>query len=259
MSNKQPRAAARADPDLCWRVDEACMNAWPCARQLLWWPWLLRAQGGTVRRVNSLNPLRAERHAVEPLLAPAAALYARRGQPLIIRVPSIARGVDEALDRHGFGRAGETCTLFAAQPRATADAAVTLGAYAGADWLDARRTLSAADATQQQIFLQMLDALALPVAFAALRIDGRIVSIAYGAVHAGLLVLEAVATLPAQRNRGYGRRVVASLLAWGAAHGAPCACLQVVADNAPALALYRALGFDRELYRYGYRQPPSGR
>ena len=30
-------------------------------------------------------------------------------------------------------------------------------------------------------------------------------------------------------------------------------CLQVVADNTPAVALYESMGFDREVYRYHYR------
>ncbi|WP_246757367.1 hypothetical protein [Methylobacterium sp. OT2] len=42
-----------------------------------------------------------------------------------------------------------------------------------------------------------------------------------------------------------------------AGEGARAACLQVVAANTPARALYRALGFERELYRYHYRVGPE--
>ena len=50
------------------------------------------------------------------------------------------------------------------------------------------------------------------------------------------------------------RRLVQSALKWARQRGARFAWLQVEADNAPALGLYRSLGFD-EIYRYHYRQP----
>ena len=51
--------------------------------------------------------------------------------------------------------------------------------------------------------------------------------------------------------------LILSALKWARLRGAREAWLQVEADNAPALALYRSLGFD-EVYRYHYRRPPEG-
>ena len=56
---------------------------------------------------------------------------------------------------------------------------------------------------------------------------------------------------PAHRRRGLGLAVMAALLEWGAERGATTAYLQVLGDNAPALALYERLGF-REHHRYRY-------
>lgn len=54
-----------------------------------------------------------------------------------------------------------------------------------------------------------------------------------------------------QRRRGLGLAVMAALLEWGAEQGARTAYLQVLADNAPALALYGRLGFaTHHAYRY---------
>lgn len=57
-----------------------------------------------------------------------------------------------------------------------------------------------------------------------------------------------------QRRRGLGLRLVAALLEWGAERGATTAYLQVLGDNAPALALYDGLGF-AEHHRYRYLAP----
>lgn len=62
--------------------------------------------------------------------------------------------------------------------------------------------------------------------------------------------------VPEVRRSGLGLAVVGALLDWGAAQGATTAYLQVLADNAPALALYDRLGF-REHHRYRYLAPAS--
>ena len=52
----------------------------------------------------------------------------------------------------------------------------------------------------------------------------------------------AVEVDPAHRRQGLGLAVMAALLEWGAERGATTAYLQVLGDNAPALALYERLG-----------------
>ena len=80
---------------------------------------------------------------------------------------------------------------------------------------------------------------------------------AYAALHNGLLCYESVITDSRRRRRGYGRRIITALAAWGKDQGARGACLEVEASNTPARALYAALGLKRELYRYHYRREPA--
>ena len=68
-----------------------------------------------------------------------------------------------------------------------------------------------------------------------------------------MMCLNWVVTDPEQRRRGLSRAVLCHLLARGQEAGATGACLQVVASNEPAIALYESLGFSCELYRYHYR------
>jgi N-acetylglutamate synthase len=65
-----------------------------------------------------------------------------------------------------------------------------------------------------------------------------------------------VLVMPAARRQGLARRVTESLYAWARHHGAGFAYLQVVAINAPALALYEAQGFST-VYAYNYWIPPN--
>ena len=81
---------------------------------------------------------------------------------------------------------------------------------------------------------------------------------AYGQDRVGFRGIEVA---PAHRRRGLGLTVMAALLGWGAEQGATTAYLQVLGDNAPALALYERLGFTTH-HTYRYLSPsrrPSGR
>lgn len=60
-----------------------------------------------------------------------------------------------------------------------------------------------------------------------------------------------IAVDPLAQNRGVGRRLLLQWLA-GLEGAADMAFLEVAADNAPALHLYRALGFEQTGARRGY-------
>lgn len=82
------------------------------------------------------------------------------------------------------------------------------------------------------------------------RIDGFIV---YWVIHDELHVLDVVAA-PEARRRGVGRALMEAALADGVRRGAARAMLEVRRSNAPALALYRTLGFLHDTVRRGYYQ-----
>jgi ribosomal protein S18 acetylase RimI-like enzyme len=249
-----------SDDALAWRAEAACRDAWPCENQHEIDGWLVCASGGLTRRTNSINPLAGKRADVAAILDPARRIYSALGQPLLFRVPGIASGLDAALDRLGFAPPlPETMTLHAMM----ADCPMGAGSHASigkldSDWLAARARLIGWDEAAMQVYTRMLALIAGPVVFASARHEGRIAAVAYGVVMHGLVVIESVVTDSAFRRRGYGRQVVAALLDWARGQGVEQACLQVVADNEPAVALYRGLGFTNELYRYHYRYEPTG-
>ena len=245
------------DLALAWRVEEACLNAWPSPRQLLVDGYMLRAAGGRSKRQNSITPLRGS-GAPEPALAAARAIYDRLGQRTIVRIPAIAPQMEPFLVEGDYSIVDETCTLFRALEDlpSSPDPSVGLAAAPGTDWLALRDAVNQADAAAAQVFHDTVAALVLPRAFAAARAEDGIAAIGFGVLDRELLVIESVATPESLRGRGHARRAVGALLDWARGEGARAACLQVVAANTPARALYRALGFERELYRYHYRVGP---
>ena len=240
-----------------WRVEEACFNAWPALREVLLDGWLLRFSEGLTRRANSANPLRpvARLHRRE-----CEALYSRLGLPTIFRVLSlIDASVDERLAAAGYTAEGESCVLYGAIDRveAAADPDVNLTTQPTPEWHAAMARLQNHADEQARSYQRIVGQVAIRAAFAALSSGGEIVALAYGATHRGLLCYESVVTDSRRRRHGFGRRIIAALAAWGKENGTEGACLEVEAGNLPALALYRAIGLGRELYRYHYRRQPQ--
>lgn len=250
-----------SDLDLSWRVEQACFNAWPALRQILYGDWLLRFAGGVSRRANSVNPLRPDAQDRGLELAVCEAAYRAQGLPAHFRLPFLLDGaLDKRLDRAGYTAEGETVTLLApiGEVAAAADPQVEILPRPGAAWLAAMATLQRRDQSWADTYARILEALPLPAAFALLREGGRPGAAAYGALHDGLLCYVSVVTDPLLRGRGLGRRLLSAINAWGVAAGAEAACLQVAAANSPGRALYASLGLRRELYRYHYRCQPDG-
>ncbi len=241
-------------------VEEACLNAWPALKEIFYDGWLIRVGRGETRRTNSVNVLGRGRYAMDAKIAYCDSVYRAHGLPTYFRIRSIDDpALERALDAGGFRAEDETRTLFMdfakTPPVPATGAAIEIAEGAPSpEWLSAHARFTAGPPAQEDMKRRLLDLVALPVAFAAARDEaGKIVSVAYGAIHDGLVSLQWVATEPARRRQGLSHATLSALLFWAKQRGAGGACLQVLADNAAAIGLYGNLGFDRELYRYHYR------
>jgi N-acetylglutamate synthase len=245
-----------SEAPLEWRVEETCLNAWPALREVLLDGWLLRFSRGLTRRANSANPLRPVAHIARH---GCEMLYRLQGRPTIFRVLSlIDPSIDEQLRDAGYTAEGDSCVLYGGIQaiKAARDPEVRLLSQATPEWFAAMAALQNHTIEQAETYRLIVGQLAIPAAFAALYQDGAIASLAYGAIHNGLLCYESVITEPGRQRRGYARRVIARLAAWAKEQQADGACLQVEAGNEPARALYHGIGLKTELYRYHYRREP---
>jgi N-acetylglutamate synthase len=97
---------------------------------------------------------------------------------------------------------------------------------------------------------------------AELHLDGQLVTARIGDAASGVATVDgdwagfrSIEVGPPHRRRGLALAVMAALVGWAAERGATTAYLQVLGDNAPALALYERLGF-AEHHRYRYLAAP---
>ena len=240
-------------------VEEASLNAWPALTEIFYDGWLIRLANGETRRTNSVNVIGSGTRALDEKIAHCERIYAAHDQPAYFRIRSIDDPLlEDVLEQRGYRAEDDTKTLFmdfAVTPPETSPRAIEIREGAPTEeWLSAHARFSGRPPPKDDTRRHLLNLVALPIAFAAARDDsGRIVSVAYGALHDRLVSLQWVATDPAQRRQGLSRATLSDLLMWAEKRGAEGACLQVVAGNRPAVKLYESMGFSRELYRYHYR------
>jgi ribosomal protein S18 acetylase RimI-like enzyme len=252
---------AMSSPNLARRVEEACLNGWPGLSEILFDGWLLRFSRGHTRRANSISLLSPSTSDVARKVAHCEALYARHGLPTIFRLSTVnAEAIDAVLDQRGYGpREDETRVFHRDLTRAaplSVPGTVSLTEKPVRAWLDAVARIQGLSEGARAANDAIFAAIANPAGFAAsLSGDGQIAAVAFGAVHDGILCINAVGTDAAFRRQGHARRAVGAVMDW--AHrqaGATEACLPVMAHNMAAIALYDSLGFRTEVSNYALRR-----
>ena len=238
---------------LARRVEEASLNAWPALQQLLYDGWLLRFAGGFTKRANAIVPLYPGALPVAEKMAFCDALYRRAHLKTIVRLASVhpLGNLDDHLASDGYERIDPTEVLAAtvdARDRRADDFVET----SPDEWLTIYGRLANMPAEAGMLHGALLKGIRLPCVFGAIVDHGEPLACGLAVVEQDLVGLFDIVTHRQQRRRGYGRRLVSSLMCCGERLGAATAYLQVLADNAPALALYERLGF-APLYRYWYR------
>lgn len=225
--------------------------------------WELRAGEGFTNRANSAWPLGPLRRPLSQALDEVREWYAARGLPGQVQA-AVGTELDARLTELGCGpgRHGALRQTAAVGPaiealtaRAHPNVPVSTAERPQDRWLrlyragtlppNAKQILGAGE---RYCYATIYDeASGEPLSI------GRAVLSGPGLRWVGLAAIE---TAPAVRRRGLSRLVLRTLLQWAAQHGAERAMLEVLADNEPAIALYRTLGFGTA-HAYHYRPVPE--
>jgi len=241
------------------QVETLSLRAWPALRTDAYDGWVLRFGGGYTRRANSVNPLDRGLIPLADKIVACERAFQAEGLPIVFRIPSISADtdVDAALAVRGYAKSGKTSVRLAGLAAFTGDldGRVELAPRGSDDWRTALARFNRLSAAQCAGHRAITDVIEAPTMFAAARAGDAIVSVGFAVLQDRFVCLNSIATDPAQRRRGWSRATTGTLLAWARREGATYAYLSVEKANTPAIALYNALGFGAELYRYHYRAP----
>lgn len=240
------------------RYEAAGFRAWPAAAVHYDGTWVVRLTAGhPAKRLNSVNPLDpSDVHHLPDRIARASRRFEAYGRPLTFRLSPLAGPeVSAFMDSEGWSRFDESLVMRMPLGNAPVDDALDQ-----IPLKDISRFVSASlkvrdlDRSLRAGLSEIIGAIQPEAGLFALEQDGEALATLI-CVHDGDLAgLFEIGTDKAVRNQGHGRRLTLSALKWARLRGARQAWLQVEADNAPALALYRSLGCE-EVYRYHYRRP----
>ena len=237
--------------------EELSLNAWPALQTVLYDGWVLRFAGGYTRRANSVNPLYASSLSLDAKIAACEQFYRSQDLPVIFKLTpdSQPANLDAELAQRGYRADAHTAVQvmdletanfpalaldFACEPVLT-DA-----------WFLAFCALSATAEKYLTPMRQILERILSSCSYGLLLAEGKPVACGLSVQQDGYLGFYDIVVAQDQRRKGYGRQIMAGLLANSQRNGARTAYLQVMLNNPPALRLYEGLGF-RELYRYWYR------
>jgi GNAT superfamily N-acetyltransferase len=244
------------------RIEEAGLNALQTQRQLFYDGWLLRVSPGKAKRARSVSAHFGSTLPLGEKIAHCENLYAQHGLAPLFRMTPFdqPRDLEGALAARGYV-AFEPTLVQALRldappdvPPLTDDVALT--SPDARTFVDAAGRLRGSTAQQREAHYERLAHSPLGKRFVAVHAGGRVVCTAQVAIDGALAGLFDVVTAEDARNRGHATLACAWLLSWAWEHGAHAAYLQVSADNASALAIYRRFGF-ATVYSYHYRGPPG--
>jgi ribosomal protein S18 acetylase RimI-like enzyme len=243
------------------RIEEAGLNNLHTRRQLLYDGWLLFLSPGKAKRARSVNAHFGSSQPIGEKIARCERIYSDRGLPALFRITPFAQppNLDDALAARGYAAFDPTLvqTLALERPPArTPGADVELDAPMLEAFIDAVGEMRASPASQRAAHLERVAHTPLDLQLLIARRDGKVVGAGMLSIDGDIAGLFDIVTADGSQGQGIGTAIVVELLRRAWERNVRTVFLQVAGDNAPALAIYRKLGFATR-YRYHYRAPPD--
>lgn len=237
-------------------LEELSLNAFPALKTVLYDGWILRFSNGYSHRANSVQPLYLSTQSLDQKIAYCEKLYRAQNLPVVFKMTRAAEPaqLDAELETRGYRLEADTivqtCELAPRNFLCAND--VEIYETWNEEWFDAFCRMNQPNPAHIGTLKQMLQMIVPQTGLALRRENGAVCACGLGVRQEKFLGLYDIVVDKNFRQRGYGRKIVSQLMAWGNENGAQRAYLQVLANNTPALNLYAQLGFV-EHHSYWYR------
>jgi len=241
------------------RLEAVGFRAWPAASAQYDGSWLCRLTAGhPSRRLNSVNPLDpSDVRDIAIRLEKAAKRFSDYGRPLLVRqTPLTPPQLIAFMDDAGWADMGQTIVMTANLAELSREDGVDhLPSRDVGRFVDARIRVAGDDPTFKPGLTEIINAIKPEVGlFIFEEADFGPTAVTLAVQDNDLAGILQLGVAEACRGRGIGTAILHAALRWAKVKGARQAWVQVEAENAAAIALYRRAGF-QDVYRYSYRGP----
>ncbi|HLR65461.1 MAG TPA: GNAT family N-acetyltransferase [Pseudogracilibacillus sp.] len=239
------------------RIEKLTMHALPAKDQELHADFILRYTNGFTKRANSIYPMKTTSEGLLEAVKFAEDWYAKRDYPAVFKMTDQASllELDNLLADRDYAKIDVTHVerlSYANYEPLKVELDVLVTEHFNQAWFDAVCSYNEVPDQDRPVFEALLKKIKARTAYASIYLDGQLVTCGLGVLEDGYFGLYDIVTAANYRNRGLAKQLVHYLLQWGQAQGAQFAYLQVLATNAPAIRVYRQLGFEK-FYEYWYR------
>ena len=238
-------------------IEESGLKSWPAIDTATDGRWVMRAAGGYTKRANSVQSLDLSDDGDAAIrIERAVRWYRDRQLPPVFRVTPLAGPrILEALEGWRAFDHSIVLAMDLGPLSFQGDENVALLPAVSPDWLTVQQQLRGYDDATRERLRRIVERIKAParglVMYAG---HGVPVASAIMIVGNGIIYTANVVTSEEHRRRGHARRMLETGMAWARQSGGRRAAINVVADNAPAIALYAGLGYVHH-YEYHYRSP----
>jgi N-acetylglutamate synthase len=239
------------DPALVRQIEADTATGWPAAQTGEVDGWAVHLGKGQVGRTNSCWPLSWTGSSLEHSVAAVEALYREAGLPTRYKVTDVGcepPGLADHLARRGYRAESRVHVMTRQSAPMNRDPGVELSAKVTPAFLETVGETGVTPLDGQER-ADILARVPTPSAFAQLAVDGVCAAVGLCMFTGRSAGIGAMRTRPAFQRRGLARRIVSTLISAAHTGGYRLIWLQVETDNAPAVNLYQAFGFER---LYGY-------
>ncbi len=252
------------------QLDDLADRAWPALETRSVGSWVVRWGGGVTKRANSVLP-RGEVDDLDDAITEVEEAYRDRGLAPTFQLSPASRpaGLARRLDARGYvedshtliqvADVGRVAASASALPDTAVDGAgavtVSVDSAPDDDWMALWWSVDGRGGdAERELARRILSG--APARYASIRDRHGVVATARLAFVDDWAGLYALATRPDARRRGLARHLISALAREAADRGVDRIWLQVLADNASAIALYRSLGFET-VSGYSYWTAPD--
>jgi ribosomal protein S18 acetylase RimI-like enzyme len=242
------------------RIEEQSLNVAQFAPQLFYDGWLLRLLPGKTKRARSVSAFFGTSLDVVAKIRHCERVYDAAGLPTLFRLTPFdaPADLDAVLAREGYAEFDETLVMvarLAEPPAGLLPEGVDVRLPSLADYCAAVAAIRGSSDEQRAVHEARLAGTPVARRGGVVYAGDRPVASGQLACEDGVAGLFDVVVADDARRHGYASALCARLFAWAWEHGMRMLYLQVTADNAAAVALYRRFGFG-DAYRYHYRARP---